>query len=69
MKEADIKVGEVYLTRIGESLCRVIVVQKREGYRLTALSKKSRTTFDVRRENEDRVLPKPRSAAALRPVK
>lgn len=72
MKTEDVKVGETYLTLIGDTLARVVVVQRRQGCpaRDTMFGRKpkERDTFDVRRENEDRVLPKPRSAAALREI-
>lgn len=66
MKNQDVKVGETYLTKIGDVDARVVVVQRRIG--VPFMGKKERDTFDVRRENEDRVLPKPRSAAALHPL-
>jgi hypothetical protein len=73
MKADNVKIGGVYLTKIAGSWDRVVVVQRREaipsyttpsGYR----HKAERVSFDVRRENEDRVLPKPRNAAHLQEV-
>lgn len=72
MKTEDVKVGETYLTKIGDTLARVVVVRKRQGIPshpgAFGRVRKERDTFEVRRENEDRVLPKTRSASALRPL-
>ena len=74
MKTEDVKIGGTYETRIGQNLCRVVVVDRKEGSRgwVGAVSgkryNKRRASFSVRRENETRTLPKPRSAAALREI-
>jgi hypothetical protein len=60
MKLKDVVIGEMYLTRIGERLARVIVVGTRED------TFSGRTRFLVRRVGEDRVLPKSRAPSALR---
>jgi hypothetical protein len=65
VKLADVKIGEVYLTKIGEELARVVVVDRR----LEPTRKGYRTTFRVRREGERELLPKSRTAAALRPAR
>jgi len=65
MKQKDVVVGGTYLTYIGQVLARVVVMQVREqipGYDW----KKPRLL--IRRENEERCLPKLRTAAALRPL-
>lgn len=61
MKQADVKVGETYWTKIGEQLAKVVVVG-------TRVDLKGRTRFTVRRLSEGRYLPKSRTAAALRPL-
>jgi hypothetical protein len=61
MKQKDVVVGGTYLTYIGQVLARVVVMQVREpipGYKKPRLL--------IRRENEERCLPKLRTAAALR---
>ena len=60
MKTKDIVIGGEYLTKIGEARARVIVVAERPD------SFSGRMRFLVRRAGEDRVLPKSRSASALR---
>lgn len=60
MKLAEVAVGGVYLTKVGESPVRVEVIGKTE--------RRGRTAFLVRRVGENRPLPKPRTAAALRPL-
>jgi hypothetical protein len=62
MKQSDIVIGGEYETRIGESLVRVRVVGTTETYW------GKRSAFRVRRVDTGRDLPKPRTAAALRPV-
>ena len=63
MKQNEVKLGGTYLTYIGESLARVVVVrtQAPNGFH-------NRTRFVVQREGECKPLPKSRSAAALRPL-
>ena len=66
MKQKDVVVGNTYLTYIGTTLSRVVVVQIREpipGYDRSRCAR-----YVVRRENEERSLPKFRTAAALRPL-
>lgn len=60
MRQADIELGKQYLTVVGENLARVVVV----GVRETSGGRKG---FAVRRFEETSVLPKVRTAAALRP--
>lgn len=62
MKNADVSIGGTYLTYIGEELCRVVVIGRRE----TAYSK--RVAYVVRREEQTQALPKVRTPAALRPA-
>ena len=62
MKTKDVVIGETYLTKIGNSLARVIVVELRPD------SFSGRPRFLVRKEGDDRVLPKSRAASALRPL-
>jgi hypothetical protein len=68
MRHDDVKKGHVYLTRVGGELAPVRVLYEmtvtRYGYR-TGLQR--RRVFRVARY-DGAVLPKPRSAAALRPT-
>lgn len=61
MKEKDITVGKVYYTYIGSDLEPVTVVGILEP---DAYNK--RTRFLIKRKGESRILPKARTAAALR---
>jgi hypothetical protein len=65
MKQSEIIVGNEYMTKIGDCLVKVHIVQKREPIG----SYDKRTTFLVRRVDNGTLLPKARTAAALRPVK
>ena len=58
MKQAQVQIGNTYLTYIGQTLARVVVMR--------AYPCSGRTRFVVRREGEIRDLPKYRTAAALR---
>lgn len=59
MKQADVKIGGTYETRIGDYMVKVIVVDEiKDCY-------SGRTRFRVRKRTEDRVLPKSRAASAL----
>jgi hypothetical protein len=66
MKLEHVHVGQVYLTRIGQELARVVVVCKHES-QLGVDTRFRKTTFTVRRVEEQRVLPSRRTAAALKP--
>lgn len=66
MKQADVVVGNTYLTYIGQELSEVVVVAKIEGNPDSRWRDEKRTSFRVRRVGEDKPLPKRRSAAALR---
>jgi len=63
MKQAEVKIGGVYLTYIGQTLAPVVVVARccpgRYGYG-------KHTRFLIHRENEVSPLPKHRTGAALR---
>jgi len=63
MKQANIKIGQVVLTKVGTELVRVRVVACP-----LATEFSSRTRFIVSRLDNGKVLPKSRTAAALRPV-
>jgi hypothetical protein len=63
MKQKDVVIGETYSTKVGPVRVRVVVVSKVEAYG------SHNTRFIVRRVSEDKPLPKPRTAAALRPIK
>jgi hypothetical protein len=66
MKQSEIVVvGGEYMTKVGDGLVKVRVVQRREPIG----SRDKRTTFLVRRVDNGTLLPKARTAAALRPVK
>jgi hypothetical protein len=64
MKQKDVVVGGGYLTYIGDQLAHVVVMYVR--YPIPGCREK-RTRYVVRRVEEDRALPKFRTAAALRP--
>lgn len=66
MKTKDVKIGSTYLCYIAQVLCRVVVVSVHGGNPDSRWSDERRTSFYVRREGEDKLLPKRRSAAALR---
>lgn len=59
MKTKDVVIGHTYLTYIGAELCKVEVVGIRPR-------PDSRIVFNVRRVGDWKILPKARSAAALR---
>lgn len=61
MKEKDIVVGKVYYTYIGSELEPVTVVGTAEPDRYD-----KRRRFLIKRHGESRILPKARTAAALR---
>lgn len=75
MKLADVKIGEVYLTRVSGVLTRVIVTHRKQhtthGHWNGLSGGRSRTStkFRVMREDNDAMLSKLRTAAALREVK
>jgi len=62
MKQADVKVGEVVLTKVGVSLVKVRII-KTYNY-----GSDTRTRFFVMRLDNGKTLPKARTAAALRPL-
>lgn len=73
MKLAEVKVGEVYYTRIGEELAPVIVIEavydvdhytKRHTAKFRIARAKKNTVGEWMREGD--ALPKHRTAAALR---
>ena len=61
MKQAEVKVGETYETKVGQVWVPVVVVEKVTDW-------KGRTRFRVRRSDNSKVLPLDRTAAALQPV-
>ena len=67
MKTADVVIGATYLTRVGGSLVRVVVVRKENPLAFSTLRRRQ-VRFTVRRVGEERVLPKTRTASALRPA-
>lgn len=68
MKAKDIKIGETYLAKIGESLARVVVIRQTEGRTDYTTGRSGPVRFVVRREGEATPLPKPRTASAMRPA-
>ena len=68
MKQADVKVGEVYLTKVGEYMVKVKVLDSV----YSAFGKNNRVRFRVARIDIDGAvafaLPKARTAAALHPI-
>jgi hypothetical protein len=64
MKQAEIQVGSVYLTRICGSLAPVVVVEKIEPSRYDRPG--THTRYRIRREDSSSILAKSRTAAALR---
>ncbi len=73
MKQDEIVVGKTYLTKIGERVVRVVVTRLVETsttlHNIGFGQKGTRrgVRFEVRRESEDKPLPKLRHASALRP--
>jgi hypothetical protein len=63
MKQQDIKIGQVVLTKVGTDLVRVRV----DSCSL-ATTFSSRTRFIVSRLDNGKTLPKARTAASLRPT-
>lgn len=59
MKTKDVQIGAKVYTYIGADLCPVIVVAQVTNYY-------GKTVFQVKREGSDTILPKTRTAAALR---
>jgi len=69
MKQAEIKVGETYQTKIGEGLVKVRVICETTVSRHYAYKPSvERKAFRVARIDNGKHLPKPRTAAALRPL-
>lgn len=68
MKQASIRVGMICETYVGGELARVVVVREHADSIRWGIRKGGRTTFDVRRVDGESLLPKPRTAAALREV-
>lgn len=66
MRQADIVIGGVYETKIGDSLVKVKVLYAENR---NAFGDACRTRYRVERCDNDKVLPKARTAAALRPVR
>jgi hypothetical protein len=64
MKQAEIKVGDVVRTKVGQSLVKVQVTG-----RLEANDFRKTVRFTVSRIDNGRPLPKSRTAAALRAIK
>lgn len=62
MKQADVIIGGIYSTYVGDELVHVKVISAREPGERTY---SKRTTYVVKRIDNDRVLPKSRTAAAL----
>jgi hypothetical protein len=68
MKTVDVKIGETYLTKVGQTLVKVIVSTE-AGRRLAYAGEKDGSRrFHCKRVDNGLLLPKPRTAAALRPV-
>lgn len=71
MKQENVRIGMVYETRIGGELARVVIVAARTGTASRdrwGVVRKDRLTFEVRRIDGESLLPKARTAAALREV-
>jgi hypothetical protein len=68
MKVKEIQIGGTYLTKIGEERVRVVVVDRVPMLGGYQGDRQRPDRFRVRRENEARVLPKWRTAAALHPL-
>lgn len=65
MKQSDVVVGSVYLTRICGALAPVVVVEKIEPSRQYDRPG-THTRYRIRREGSSSILSKSRTAAALR---
>ena len=68
MKTKDVKVGEKYMTKVGASLVLVKVTGESAGAYGFGGSHDGPKRFHVARVDNGQKLPKPRTAAALRPV-
>lgn len=64
MKQKDVQISGEYMTLIGAELIKVRVISDREFSR----GRGTCIRFVVRRVDNGKVLPKARTAAALRPV-
>jgi hypothetical protein len=67
MKQADIKVGGVYVTLVGGNQVKVVVTGITGGTRPVYGGRKEVTRFYVKRMGTDKPLPKARTASALHP--
>jgi hypothetical protein len=67
VKQAEVKVGGEYLTKVGDRLARVTVLREEVYARTSWRGEVTRALFRVRTA-DGRVLPKARTAAALRPL-
>lgn len=68
MKAKDVVIGATVKTYIGEELAEVVVVCERAPIGYPWDKRKRPMEYLVRRVGEERCLPKPRTAAALRPL-
>jgi hypothetical protein len=67
MKQSEVQVGETYWTRVGGDLVLVKVLNKRHTFTTTRWGEqRAQTRFVCQNVDNGRVLPKLRSAAALR---
>lgn len=68
MKQAQVQIGGVYLTRIGGQLTPVVVTAQAQRRSRFSSTLDGPLRYHVRRLTESAPLPKPRTAAALREV-
>lgn len=68
MKKKDVKIDGEYLTKVGSNLVRVRVTGEASGAYGTGGSHNGPARFYCERTDNGQRLPKPRTAAALRPV-
>jgi len=67
MKTVNVKIGETYLCKVGDRLVKVVVIARCTG-EMHASGRMGVDTFRVKRVDSATVLPKTRTAAALRPI-
>jgi len=64
MKQTDVHLNEQYYTKVGNDLVKVEIVRKVDGF--AYLSSRKQTRFVVKRVDNGNILPKSRTAMALR---
>jgi hypothetical protein len=65
MKQKDVVINNEYMTKVGDELVKARVVQERQSLSFQGNVRR----FTVRRVDNGALLPKARTAAALRPIR